>query len=88
MATYVRFERGRDDVIGPTFGPFDYVQLTYAGLRIPDDGRDPEIAFIEKDGDWHLTDHALTLRPVSPGNGVPGETVYSDIVIFDGSEAK
>lgn len=36
--TYVRFERGRDDIVGPTFGPYDFVQLTYRYLRAVTEG--------------------------------------------------
>ena len=33
---YVHFERGRHDTDGPTFGPFEFVQMTYNMLRITD----------------------------------------------------
>ena len=51
MTQFVRFERGRDDVIGPTFGPFEFLQITYGELR---DDQDRTLAYLHEDGDWHL----------------------------------
>lgn len=69
MKTYVQFERGRDDVWGPLLGPFDWVQLTYGDLRIPEDG--DTLAFFKKSGEWELTDLA----------GEYAGQVYSDLII-------
>ena len=65
---FVRFERGRDDIIGPTYGPYPYVQVTYSVLRAGDD--DNELAFRREDGDWQLID---TERD---------ETIFSDFIVF------
>lgn len=36
---YVRPERGQEDIIGPTFGPFDeFIQLTYGDVRVGPNG--------------------------------------------------
>jgi hypothetical protein len=54
----VRFERSADG-LGPddneaTFGPFEWVQLTYGSLRISPDGED--LAAM-RDGAWHIEWH-------------------------------
>ena len=52
MKVKIRFERGRDCVIGPTFGPYEFVQVTYALLR---DDKDNDIACqYARDDDWTL----------------------------------
>jgi hypothetical protein len=70
---FVRFERGRDCVIGPTYGPYQWVQVTYSELRASaadDDNGELVLANFDTDGDWHLTD---TERD---------ETVFSDYIIY------
>jgi hypothetical protein len=53
---YVRFERGRDGIIGPTYGPYDFIQVTYDILRATTpDGTEAEIAYHGPD-DWVLVD--------------------------------
>jgi len=47
----VRFESPSRDEIGPTCGPFDWVQVTYELLRIAPDG-DPFAVFTGKG--WYL----------------------------------
>lgn len=71
MQVFIRFERGRDDVIGPTYGPYDFVQVTYSVIRADRDGEEIELAFYNgPDGDWHLTDNERD------------ETIFSDFVIY------
>lgn len=64
---FVRFERGRDDVIGPTYGPYDFVQVTYTELRTSPDG---EALATYDNGDWNLVDAERD------------ETVFSDFIIY------
>ena len=71
MPTWVRFERGRDGVIGPTYGPYPFVQLTYTILRAGPNGGD--IAVMQADGDWILSDAEREDR------------VFSDAIIYDSS---
>ncbi len=77
-AQFVRFERGRDDVTGPTFGPYEYVQITYETVTAQplDEGMPllTELAFLMKGkgDDWELGDDAGEHR---------GE-VYSDVILF------
>ena len=72
--TFVRFERGRDGIVGPTFGPFPFVQITYETLRVGPDG--DEFAYLHKDGDWYLTDEHTPVALRSTEG-------YSDIIIYD-----
>jgi hypothetical protein len=68
MSTFVRFECGGEDRMGPDLGPFEFVQLTYCDLRVqsPEDDFDRTIAAYH-DGWW-----------------VDGEDRrWSDVVIFD-----
>lgn len=78
---WVQFERGRDDVVGPTLGPFDWVQVTYRGLRVAPDGE--HIAMMGVDDDWFLAPEReeigngwLTVGPDE--NSEP----FSDFVVF------
>ena len=75
--TYVRFERGRDGVIGPTLGPFDFVQVTY-GEELRDDQGCVIAEYGTDDGnnfDWWLTDRAQQ---------VGFDNNYSDFIIYAG----
>jgi len=39
MKYFVRPEKGQEDVIGPTFGPFEeFIQMTYGGIRVGPNG--------------------------------------------------
>lgn len=83
---YVRFETARDCLVGPTYGPYDYVQVTYKLLKggsqdgrkliraVRQEGRqdeETELATFEvDDGNWHLVDDEER------------ETVFTDFVIF------
>ena len=53
----LRFERGLDDraggAVGPTLGPYDWVQLTYGTIRVSPDGEEVAALDIEGDGYWH-----------------------------------
>jgi len=67
-STYVRFEYGQEDRMGPDLGPFGYVQLTYEDLRVPDTSA--------PGGD-------RTLAQLLNGLWVePNGTVWSDVVIY------
>ena len=68
--TFIRFERGRDDIIGPTYGPYDFVQITYALIRASRDGEETELAYFGRDRDWHLKDKEAP------------EQVFSDAIIY------
>lgn len=67
MTINVEFSRPRDEVDGPKFGPFEWVQLTYEGLRVSPDGE--HIAYYA-DGEW-----------VIAVEWAESEETYSDIVI-------
>jgi hypothetical protein len=56
MGTMIRFERGQYDKWSQEFGPFEFVQLTYEGLRIAPDG-DWLANYTE--GFWRLTNEAV-----------------------------
>lgn len=80
---YVHFSRPRHEVEGPTFGPFDFVQQTYEGLRYGPDGAN--LAFIH-DGEWFIGE---TREPIpdskwanigARSNGEP----FSDFTIYAG----
>lgn len=64
----LRFERGRDDVMGPTYGPYEFIQFTYGNLRIPEDR---DLAFRNNVGDWEICDGG-------PHDGCH----YSDVIIY------
>lgn len=70
MNVAVTFSRYRDEVNGPTLGPFPWVQFTYRELRAGPEGE--PIAFFGADGDWHLQD-----TPLEP---------WSDVVVSPTSE--
>jgi len=68
----IRFECGSEERMSPEYGPYEYLQATYSGIRTPDEGRDPEIAWWDAEaGDWLCV--------------IDGKH-YSDFVIF--SEVK
>lgn len=67
--TYIRFERSRDDIIGPTYGPYEFVQITYDYVRAWQDGVETELAHYNG-GDWHLMDKERD------------ETVFSDFIVY------
>lgn len=66
---YIRFERGRDDVTGPVFGPFEWVQQTYRELRSSPDG-EPFAYWNEKAGEWFIL------------NGPHEDEFYSDFIVL------
>lgn len=67
--TYVRFECGRDGIVGPRFGPYDFVQITYNVIRASLNGEETELAEYD-DGDWMLL----------PYMGV--ESIFSDVIVW------
>ena len=70
--TWIRFERGRDGVIGPTYGPYDFIQVTYDLVRASRDDNETELAMHGRiDGDWYLID-----KKKHP------ETVFSDMIVW------
>lgn len=72
---FVRFDRGRDSVWGPTFGPFEYVQQTYTTLRVSPDGDIFLAQLIVDAGEWFIFD----------GFGHDDE-FYSDFTVFSSTE--
>lgn len=84
MPTWVRFEKGREDKVGPTFGPFPFAQLTYGTLRVGPNG--DELAGIvldcEHDGDWVLAQDA----PAPAIKSEHKDINWSDAVIYDGEQ--
>ena len=50
---FARFERGRDGIIGPTIGPYEFLQWTYSIIR---DDQDKEVASRRTDEDWEGPD--------------------------------
>lgn len=76
--TWVRFERVRDDVMGPTFGPFRWVQLTYQTLHVdfgPDGEENASLAY------W---DHVANEWFLEEAAGEHEGEFYSDVVVFRG----
>lgn len=70
MPVFIRFERGRDGIVGPTYGPYDFVQITYGLVRASIDGQETELAAHSQfDDDWTLLDHERD------------DTVFSDVII-------
>ena len=72
---YIRFERGRDGIIGPTYGPYDFVQGTYtlirAGRTVNGDYEETELATYDRqDEDWVLVDKEAE------------EVVFSDYIVY------
>lgn len=52
MDVFIRFELPREDAIGPTLGPYPYVQLTYEMLTVGPDGE--ELAHYDGSEWWLL----------------------------------
>lgn len=52
--TYIRFEYGQQDRIGPDLGPFEYVQATYDEINASPDGETRLAQFV--DGLWATPD--------------------------------
>ena len=75
MSVFIRFERGRDDVVGPTLGPFEWVQQTYQDLRVSPDG-ETLAQWVGNAGEWFIID------------GEHAEEFYSDFVIYDRDTAE
>lgn len=77
-ATWVRFERGRNDVMGPTFGPFAWVQHTYQDLTVdvgPNGEANATLAYWDADAvEWFLD------RAAGEHEG----EFYSDVIVFCG----
>lgn len=48
--TYVRFECGCEERVGPTLGPFEFVQMTYGELRGP---YGETLARLDAESRWH-----------------------------------
>ena len=69
----IRFERGQQDKQSREFGPFDFVQLTYEGLRIAPDG---DWLANYTDGFWRLTDEKLTMSQEEL------DQEWSDVIIY------
>jgi hypothetical protein len=72
MSLFVRFERGRDNVVGPTMGPFPFVQLTYEELRIGPSG--DLVAMVER---------GLGTLPIAETNGHARRRTVA-VVVMDG----
>lgn len=73
MNTYLRFETGSEERVSVEYGPFPFVQMTYGDLRVGPDGE--EFAYYSPDADeWRVLKE-------------PGAW-YSDVIIYDGSDAK
>ena len=87
MDLYVRFERGRDDIIGPTFGPYEFVQLTYDQLRVGAEG-ETLAAFYGEDQEWVIDGRTSRMEQeagrldFSSWRGDALKIWYSDIIIF------
>jgi hypothetical protein len=66
---FVRFERGRDEVMGPTFGPYEFFQQTYGEFRVSPDG-EPLACWSEKAGEWFII------------SGEHEGEFYSDFIVY------
>lgn len=91
MATYVRFECGREDRMSKDYGPFEYVQLTYNVLRVAaSNSDDTDFAFLHKpspggDVAWVITASDAIDVEATTGIKIDPKDVgfrWSDIVIF------
>lgn len=69
MSVFIAFWRGRDNIEGPVFGPFDYVEATYEEIRVSPDGNFT-VAYLS-DGEWRL----------GPDTGPFAGGIYSDFVV-------
>lgn len=88
--TFFHLEAGKDDRFSLTYGPFEYVKLTYDALYV---GRPvPSIptwavAYF-RDGFWHFNNDVFTRQLLGEGKqnfgGTPGslDDQYTDVVIF------
>ena len=66
---FVQFMHGQENRQTEWFGPFTFIQLTYADLRIGMDGKDDEeFGCIGEDGMWYLA-------------SAPSGPAYSDVII-------
>lgn len=80
---FIQFFRLREDVPGPTLGPFPWVLVTYTELRVGPDS-DPIARYDEQSRDWHLG-RQETLIPKSQWKAISPETTsepYSAFLIF------
>ena len=77
MSVLIKFERGQQDKESQEFGPFEFAQLTYEGLRVGPDG-DWIANYV--DGFWRLTDESV--KTISPEELIQE---WSDVVIYTAS---
>lgn len=87
--TYFHLECGQENRFSPTFGPFEFVQLTYDLLRVGPNG--VEVAFFDqKSGGWLFSDRPEVVEVLGKGEDTfkMGQRIgnindwYSDVVIF------
>ena len=52
---FVQFEHGQENRFSEKLGPFEFVQLTYADIRVGKDGETQELGCIGEDGYWYLS---------------------------------
>lgn len=79
--TFFHLECGSEDRFSLTYGPFEFVQLTYDSLRVGPDG--DEVGYF-KDGFWYFHPNIESLSGKNIFGGTPGtkDDRYSDVVIF------
>lgn len=91
--TYFHMENGAEDRFSLTYGPFEFVQLTYGELRIGPNG-DPVGFRSHVDGFWHLRAAKDTWELLGEGKDTFNTGVappdsraigrFSDVVIYGG----
>lgn len=87
MPLFVRFESVVEERWSKEYGPFEWVQLTYDILRLPQDGLD--FAYFTDQGDgykyWQITDHPREVEGLKKiGVEIDPDDVgkyWSDIII-------
>lgn len=69
MDIYIHTGNAITGDVGPTLGPFEFVQVTYATVRVSPDG--DEVAWLDSEGTWTLMGDgsAWTDLTVSPDDG-------------------
>lgn len=97
---YIRFERGMDEIVGPTFGPYELAQITYNSLRVVSLSHEATLADFSRalGGEWWISDQHFDIEmesgrvDLSTCHGLEGGKIlavwYSDIIIYSEGKSK